>query len=88
MGSPKEHIDHVRRQGCVAGEHRAYMVARALAGYNIMLVNSRRERFMQGLPFAFYEDMSRALCAAEQITGKDPKIYVIPHSLATIPRQI
>jgi nickel-dependent lactate racemase len=88
MSSPQDFIEHISRAGCVAGEHRAYMVARALAGHRIMFVNKRKEDFMDGLPFKFYTSIDDALKAAEELTGKDAKICVIPHSLATIPRLV
>jgi len=87
LKSPDELIDRIRRQGCIAGEHRAYMVARALTGYNISFVTTLKKDFMEGLPFKFYENMDEALAAARRITGEASGIYVIPHSLATIPRQ-
>lgn len=87
MTSPAELISRIKREGCVAGEHRAYMVARALADYHVIFVNTRRESFMEGLPFKFYTNMDEALAAAEKIVGKSYKIFVIPHALATIPRQ-
>ncbi len=88
MKSPEDFVNRVRREGCIAGEHRAYMVAKALIDYNIMFVTALGKDFMEGLPFKFYRNMDEALNRANDITGKNPKIYVIPRSLATIPRQM
>lgn len=88
MKSPEDFVNRVRREGCIAGEHRAYMVAKALIDYNIMFVTVSGKDFMEGLPFKFYRNMDEALNRANDITGKNPKIYIIPRSLATIPRQI
>lgn len=87
MDSPAGFINHIKQEGCIAGEHRAYMVARAMVDYTVIFVNTSRESFMEGLPFDFYTDMQDALAKAQTITGKDSKIYIIPRSLATIPRQ-
>jgi nickel-dependent lactate racemase len=88
MKSPEDFVNRVRREGCIAGEHRAYMVAKALIDYNIMFVTALGKDFMEGLPFKFYRNMDEALNRAKDITGKNPKIYIIPRSLATIPRQV
>ena len=50
--------------------------------------NDSKKEFMVGLPFGFYNSVDAALGAAGRIVGENSKIYVIPHSLATIPRQI
>ena len=88
MASPKDFIGRIKTEGCIAGVHRAYMVARALAGHNVIFVNDQKKEFMEGLPFKFCGNIEEALSAAERITGKNSKIYIIPHSLATIPRQV
>jgi nickel-dependent lactate racemase len=88
MSSPEDFIGRIRKDGCVAGEHRAYMVAKAMLDHTIIFVNERPEAFMKGLPFIFVENMNKALEEAMAKTGRDPGIYVIPHSLATIPRQV
>jgi nickel-dependent lactate racemase len=84
MRSAEEFIGHIMKEGCIAGEHRAYVVAKAMVDYKIMFVNSTHMDFMDGLPFKFFKDMESALQAAENIAGIDSKIYVIPHALATI----
>ena len=84
MRSAEEFIGRIRKDGCVAGEHRAYMVARAMAGYKIMFVSSIYMDFMNEMPFKFFNNMESALRAAEDIAGIDSKVYVIPRALATI----
>ena len=87
MKSAQDFISRIRNEGCIAGEHRAYMVAKALAEYNVIFVTIVKKSFMDGLPFKFYTNIEAALAEAEGIVGKNSKIYVIPRSLATIPRQ-
>lgn len=86
MRSPADFVAHVKAKGCIAGEHRAYMVARALLDYNVVFVTKERKSFMENLPFKYFYNISEALRFADTMTGKDSKIYVIPHSLATIAR--
>lgn len=86
MTSAAEFINRIKKDNCVAGEHRAYMVARAMADYKIMFVNLSLKSYMEGLPIKFYDNMETAVRSAEEIVGKDPKAYIIPHALATIAR--
>jgi nickel-dependent lactate racemase len=83
---PRSFIDKVKRRGCGAGEHRAYMVAGPLADYRIVFVTGARQRFMDGLPFKRFTAIHAALEYARTLTGPHPKTCVIPHSLATIAR--
>ncbi|MDP3790993.1 MAG: nickel-dependent lactate racemase [Candidatus Omnitrophota bacterium] len=86
--SPESFISHIRTEGCIAGEHRAYMVAKAMMNHKVMFVTTLGKDFMEGLPFKFYRSIEQAVKAAEDIIGKNSKIYVIPHALATIARAI
>ena len=84
MRSARSFVHHVKTKGCIAGEHRAYMVAKALVDYNVIFVTKGHEDFMNGLPFKYFGDLPEALESAEDIVGKNTKIYVIPRALATI----
>lgn len=86
MRSPADFVNHIKINGCVAGEHRAYMVAKALSDYNIIFVTKERKAFMEGLPFSYFYRISDALRFAETLVGKESSIYVIPRALATIAR--
>lgn len=86
MPAPSEFIAHIRKDNCIAGEHRAYMAAKAMVDHKIMFVNLSPKSYMEGLPFKFFNSIENALQAAEEITGSDSKIYIIPHALATIAR--
>ena len=88
MGSAESFIDRIKTKGCVAGEHRAYMVAKALLDYSVIFVSKGPKNFMKNLPIKYFEDMQGALHCAEGIAGKDAKIYVIPRALATIAKII
>jgi len=86
MRSPKDFVSRVKAKGCVAGEHRAYMVARALMDYNVLFVSAGKRDFLRNLPFKCFSDINDALSYADGIYGKKTKIYFVPRSLATIAR--
>lgn len=86
MGPPASFMKKTRRVGCIAGVHRAYMVAGPMMHYNIFLVTGRGGAFTKGLPFKCFPDIHSAIEEAGNIVGKHPKIYVIPKALATIAR--
>ena len=86
MECPRRFLATVKKEGCVAGAHRAYMVAGPLVNYEIIFVTGRDKKFMEGLPLRYATTIREALDRAEKITGKQPTIYVIPHALATIAR--
>lgn len=86
MRSPAGLLERMRRCGFKAGEHRAYMVAGAMAGYEAVFVTAGSRRFMDGLPLRRFGTVGEALAYADTITGQDSRIHVIPHALATIAR--
>ncbi len=89
MGSPEAFIAGVKRCGCKAGEHRAYMVAGPLRHYDIVFVTGRANgALMKGLPFRHFTGMSDAIDYADSVAGADSKVYAIPHALATVARLI
>lgn len=86
MSSPREFVTEVKQRGCIAGEHRAYMVAKPLLNYKIAFAGKGHKNFMEGLPFPYFKDIYDALDYANSIVGKSAKIYVIPRALSTIAR--
>ncbi len=87
MCSPADFVNRIKINGCIAGEHRAYMVAKALLDYNVIFVTKENKSFMEGLPFRYFHHISDALQFAQTLAGKGAlKIYAIPRALATIAR--
>jgi nickel-dependent lactate racemase len=86
MASPKEFVNEIARHGCVAGEHRAYMVAKALTDYRIAFVTTARGAFTRHLPFPFFKDIGDAVKHVDSIIGGGSSICVIPRALSTIAR--
>jgi len=84
MTSPQDFVEKTKHGGCIAGEHRAYMVARPMRHYNIILVTKSRKPLWRKLPFPCFENIQKALALAETIVGKKASIYVIPRALSTI----
>ena len=84
MSSPEEFVAGIRKNGCIAGEHRTYMVAKALIDYNVAFVTSRPADFMEGLKLPCFNSIRDALKYADSTLGKSAKICVIPRALSTI----
>jgi nickel-dependent lactate racemase len=84
MGRPQEFVDKVERSGCLVGEHRAYMVAKALCRHTVVFVSGCDNRIFDGLPIRCFKDVAAAVRFAEGLAGSDAGIYVVPRALATI----
>jgi len=84
MSSPREFVEKTRRRGCIAGEHRAYMVARPMQHYNIILVTRAKSILRKKLPFPCFDNINEAMMRAEEIAGTAATIYAIPRALSTI----
>ena len=83
MGSPAAYMQRIKKAGCRAGIHRAYMVARALDYARCVFVTRSAQRF-SGAPFPVFADMKDALAYAEDLTSSDARIAVVPRALCTI----
>lgn len=75
MRSPEDFLKTVKKSGCLAGEHRAYMVAKGLLDYDIIFVTKDRGGLMSGLPFESFRNIDDALQRADNLTGKECGIY-------------
>lgn len=84
ISSPQGFVEKMKRGGCIAGEHRAYMVARPMRYYNIIMVTKERKPLWRKLPFPCFENINAALAHAEKLVAKPAGIYVIPRALSTI----
>lgn len=84
MRSPGRLIEDIAKSGCVAGEHRAYMVARSLVDYRVAFVSPGMKSVFDGLPFGHFEDIGAALSWSMEETGPSASIHVVPHALTTV----
>ena len=60
------------------------MVARPLLNYKVAFVTSGLSDQGKELPFPVFKNLEDAVGYADNITGKDSKIYVVPRALSTI----
>ena len=78
--SPDEIIKLVRSRGCKVGEHRAYVVAKALKKTDIMFVGSKNRGVVQKMGFLWVKDMDEALDYIFDRYGSKARISVFPKS--------
>lgn len=85
MKSPYDLIRRIKKSGCLAGEHRAYMVAKALQKARLGFI-SRRAKFYKNkpLPFLFFSNMKEANLFIKNYFEKPPKIYFLKNPFTNI----
>jgi nickel-dependent lactate racemase len=84
IASPREFLETIARKGCIAGEHRAFMMARPLIDYRVIFVSPGNDRIFDGTPIRNFRSPEAALGHARSAYGSSTRTYVIPHALATI----
>jgi nickel-dependent lactate racemase len=84
MRSPGELIKKVRSGGCVAGEHRAYMVAQAMLKARLGFIGPRAAFYTKGLPFLSFPDEAAALNFVKKAYGKKAGVYKVKNILSLI----
>jgi nickel-dependent lactate racemase len=86
LKGPADYITKVKKSGCLAGEHRAYMVAKALTQARLGFIGEKAKLYCQNTPFLSFENFYEAL---RIILKKNPnsKFYIAPHALASIINQ-
>lgn len=84
MRSPEELVSIVKKGGCVAGQHRAYMVAKAMAGAKLGFIGPRAALYTENLPFVSFPTVKSAVRFIKNAKGRKAKIYIIHHSLSMI----
>jgi nickel-dependent lactate racemase len=82
----KEFVEKIALNGCVGGEHRAYMIAKAMLRVNVIFVGKNAPKVLKGLPLAAFSDMEGALAYIDSRRGAGSKVCVVPHALSTIVR--
>lgn len=84
MRSPEALIKGVKRKGCVAGEHRAYMVAKAMTRARLGFIGPRAARYTAGLPFISFSTINAAVKFIKEKKGIHAKIHFVSNSLSMI----
>jgi len=84
MKNPDKLISEIKKGGCLAGEHRAYMVAKALKKAKLGFISKNARLYKnRGLPFLFFEGLGEA----EKYIRKNfrkPKIYYLKNAFTTV----
>ncbi len=84
MRHPDKLISEIKKGGCLAGEHRAYMVAKALKKAKLGFISKNACFYRnKGLPFLFFEGPEEA----EKYIRKNfrkPKIYYLKNAFTTV----
>jgi len=84
MKSPEKTISEIKKSGCLAGEHRAYMVAKALGKARLGFISEKASIYKnKGLPFLFFEDLDEAKKYIK-INFKKPEVYYLKNAFTTI----
>jgi nickel-dependent lactate racemase len=83
MKVPDYFISRVKAKGCVAGEHRAYMVAKALRFARLGFVTENPLIFRK-TPFLAFRSLKEACIFIEREISKNPRIAIIPNIFSVI----
>lgn len=84
LKDPDKLIADIKRGGCLAGEHRAYMVAKALKKAKLGFISKNADLYKnKGLPFLFFKDLYEAEAYVRK-NFKNPKIYYLKNAFTTI----
>jgi nickel-dependent lactate racemase len=84
MKNPDKLIDEIKKGGCLAGEHRAYMVAKALKKAKLGFISKNARVYKdKNLPFLFFEGLDEAKKHIRKNFRK-PKIYYLKNAFTAI----
>jgi nickel-dependent lactate racemase len=83
--SAEDIVRRMKGKSCLAGEQRAYAVAKSLLFADCAMVGTKFPRLVKNMKMLPFRDMDEALKYAFATRGKDAKIYVVPHALVTLP---
>ncbi|MCS7232815.1 MAG: nickel-dependent lactate racemase [Synergistetes bacterium] len=84
--TPEEALEKAYREGFEPGEHKAFVLAKALNWAEIVMVGTKVPEFiLRELLLEYRPTMEEALKYAFNKLGKDAKVWVIPNALVTIP---
>jgi len=85
MKDPKKLIKGIKKEGCLAGEHRAYMVAKAMLKARLGFISKRAHLYKnRSLPFLFFTNLKEARRFIKKHSKTKPKIYYLKNAFTTI----
>lgn len=82
--SPEAYVKKIKRQGCQAGEHRAYMVAQAMTQANLVVVGETAPEVLRGLPILAFKNLEETLAHVRRSRGPRATFHSLPLCLSTI----
>jgi nickel-dependent lactate racemase len=77
-----------RRDGCQAGEQRAYMLAQVLLNYEVVVAGSQCPQIVEACHLIAASSLNEAIRHAHRRLGAAAQVLYLPHPLQTIPRII
>jgi lactate racemase len=83
--SAEEIVRKMKGKNCLAGEQRAYAVAKSLMFADCAMVGTKFPGLVRNMKMIPFKDMDEALKYAFATRGRDAKVYVVPHALVTLP---
>lgn len=83
MREPDDFINKVKARGCVAGEHRAYMIAKALRLARLGFVTGNPLIFRK-TPFLAFRSLKEACIFIEREVSKNPRVTIISNIFSVI----
>lgn len=84
MKNPDKLISRIKKGGCLAGEHRAYMVAKALKKAKLGFISKNAGLYKnKGLPFLFFEGLGEAEKYIRK-NYKNPETYHLKNAFTSI----
>ncbi len=85
MRSSGKLIKEVKKRGCLAGEHRAYMVAKAMKKAKLGFISKKAYLYKnKGLPFLSFKDTKEARAFIKQHFKKQPDILYLKNAFPSI----
>jgi nickel-dependent lactate racemase len=74
-----------RRDGCQAGEQRAYLLAQVLLNYEVVVAGSQCPQVVEACQLVAASSVEEAIVYAQRRVGPTARVLYLPHSLQTIP---
>ena len=85
LKDPKKLITNIKKRGCLAGEHRAYMVAKAMLKARLGFISKRAHLYKnKPLPFLFFKNLEEAHKFIKKYFEKKPKIHYLKNAFNII----
>jgi nickel-dependent lactate racemase len=85
MKHPEKFLSDIKKKGCLAGEHRAYMVAKAMLKAKLGFITKSASLYKnKSLPFLFLKDIEEANRFIKIYFKKKPKIYHLKNAFNTV----